>query len=355
MGKVKNVDELYNLGFISDHKVEQLQKVVDKFSLSITKQMVNLIDPEDHSDPIFKQFVPDPKELNVVQEELADPIGDNLHSPVKGIVHRYPDRCLFLPMTVCPVYCRFCFRREKVGSAKSGLNQRELDAAFDYIQRTEKIWEVILTGGDPLFINPTLIKKIIARLSDINHVDVIRIHTRVPIVDSDRINDELLDALKTDKALYIVLHTNHIQEFTAKSKKAIAQIVDSGIPMLSQSVLLKGVNDDPKRLEALFRELVKNRVKPYYLHHGDYAKGTSHFRTSIEEGQQILKEIRGHLSGLCQPIYALDIPGGHGKVPINHTYLTRISKDGEPESYLVEDYNGNQQQYPPQMDIESAI
>ncbi len=347
MGKIKKVDELYDLGIIPEEKISELEQVVDRFSLSITDQMAGLIDINNNDDPISTQFVPNAKELSVKEEELADPIGDNARSPVKGIVHRYPDRCLFLPMTVCPVYCRFCFRREKVGSAKSGLNRKELDAALEYIQNTKEIWEVIITGGDPLFMPPSMIKQIITRLSSINHVEVIRIHTRVPIVDSDRISEEMLEALKTDKALYIILHTNHAKEFIDKSKKAIASIVESGIPMLSQSVLLKGVNDDPQKLENLFRELVKNRIKPYYLHHGDYAKGTSHFRTTIKEGQQLLKKIRGNLSGLCQPTYALDIPGGFGKVPINPNYLKELSTDGKQESYIVEDYKGKLHRYPP--------
>jgi lysine 2,3-aminomutase len=245
-----------------------------------------------------------------------------------------------MPMTVCPVYCRFCFRREKVGSPQSGLSKSELDEAFAYIESKEQIWEVILSGGDPLFMTPSMMKRIIDRLSAIAHIEVIRIHTRVPVVDSALINDAMMEALKTDKALYLVLHTNHPREISGRAKAVIAKIVDAGIPMLSQSVLLKGINDDPKILEELFRTLVRNRIKPYYLHHGDYAKGTSHFRTTIEEGQALMKALRGKVSGLCQPTYMLDIPGGFGKVPLTPNYLTkRIDSDGEV-SYLVEDVQG---------------
>jgi lysine 2,3-aminomutase len=337
---IKNAKQLHERGLISEERIEGIEEVASRFSLSITNEMADLI--EEGDDPIARQFVPSVKELNVTEDELADPIGDNARSPVKGIVHRYPDRCLFMPMTVCPVYCRFCFRREKVGSAESGLSRKELEAAFAYIESTPQIWEVILTGGDPLFMKPNLMKRIISRLSSIDHVDVIRLHTRVPVVDPKRVNGEMLKALNTDKALYVVLHANHVREFSKEAKKTIAKLVDSGIPMLSQSVLLKGINDDPAALENLFRELVRNRVKPYYLHHGDFAKGTSHFRTTIEEGRNLMKKIRGKVSGLCQPTYALDIPGGYGKAPINPDYLS----EDEDGSYVVEDYRGVKHRYP---------
>lgn len=345
--KIKKVEHLYEQGLINENKISELTPVVERFSLSITKQMVDLIDSGCHSDPIAKQFIPDAQELNIIEEELVDPIGDDTHSTVKGIVHRYPDRCLLMPMTVCPVYCRFCFRREKVGSSGAGLNKKELDNALKYIEEKSEIWEVILSGGDPLFMSPKLIKNIIQRLSVIDHVEVIRIHTRVPVVDSSLINEAMFDALKTSKALYIVLHTNHAKEITPLVEAVIAKIVDNGIPMLSQSVLLKGVNDDSTVLEALFRKLVKNRVKPYYLHQGDYAKGTSHFRTSIEKGQELMKALRGSVSGLCQPTYTLDIPGGQGKVPINPNYLTALENKEGITVYNVEDYQGNFFQYPP--------
>lgn len=341
MGSIKTLDQLNAKRLCANGSAEELQRVVDKFSLSITDEMVRLIDPCDANDPIARQFIPSAKELHLLQEELEDPIGDDVRSPVKGIVHRYPDRCLLIPLTVCPVYCRFCFRREKVSSPEKGLNNNELEAAFQYIENTKEIWEVILTGGDPLFMAPSLMRRIVQRLSAIDHVEVLRIHSRVPIVDPGRVNERMLEALETEKALYIALHANHVKEFSGNAKEAIAKIVDAGIPMLGQTVLLKGVNDDAKVLEALFREMVKNRVKPYYLHHGDHAKGTSHFRTTIQEGQQLLKQLRGRLSGLCQPTYALDLPGGHGKVPINPNYLTVTCEKGDKTEYAVENYQGN--------------
>jgi len=316
-----------------------LEKVVEKFSLSVTDEMLSLIDhPED---PIAKQFLPSEKELHLTKEELADPIGDDRKSPIKGIVHRYPDRCLLMPITVCPVYCRFCFRREKVSSNTNSLNKKELDAALDYIAENPGIWEVILTGGDPLFIRPKLLRRIMGRLEAIEHVDVVRFHTRVPLVTPALINRELIEAISIDKAVWIVLHSNHPKEFTERGRDAIAGLIDHGIPMLSQSVLLKGVNDNEDVLEELFRTMIVNRIKPYYLHQGDFAKGTSHFRTTIEKGQRLMKYLKEKVSGLCQPSYVLDIPGGHGKVPIQHCYLHR-----KEEGYSVEDPQGNIHPYP---------
>jgi lysine 2,3-aminomutase len=339
MTKIKKTEQLLNAGHITKDQIEKLQEVSKKFSVSITETIDELIDNGDINDPIARQFVPSENELDIKPEELSDPIGDQSHSPVKGIVHRYPDRCLLIPMTVCPVYCRFCFRREKVGSPQSGLKKHELDAALQYIKDTPEIWEVILSGGDPLFMSPKTLKSIIERLSEIDHVTVIRIHTRVPVVDPARI-DTLLDALKTDKALFIALHANHQKEFSALAKEAIAKLVNAGVPMLGQSVLLKGVNDTPEALENLLREFVKNRVKPYYLHHGDIAKGTSHFRTTLEEGRNLMKQIRGRVSGLCQPNYTLDIPGGAGKVPVNSDYIVK-----KKDYYIVTGPQGQSHQY----------
>jgi lysine 2,3-aminomutase len=290
--------------------------------------MLDAIDMYDHADPIARQFVPSEAELSTTPDELADPIGDAPHTPVKGLVHRYPDRVLLKPTHACAVYCRFCFRREVVGPGGEALSPAELDAALDYIRTNPEIWEVILSGGDPLILSPRRLKEIVAALDAIDHVGVIRIHTRVPAVDSARITLELIDALRADKAVYVVLHANHPREFTDEARAACRRLIDAGIPMLSQSVLLKGVNDDPATMEALLRAFVRNRIKPYYLHHADLAPGTSHFRTTIAEGQALLRSLRGRVSGLCQPTYVLDIPGGHGKVPVGPGY---VHEDGTVE------------------------
>jgi lysine 2,3-aminomutase len=284
---------------------------------AVTDTIAALIE-DDPAGPVARQFVPDAREAEVAAEELADPIGDERFSPVKGIVHRYPDRVLLKPLLWCPVYCRFCSRRVVVGTQKSTLTPKELDDAFAYIESHDEIWEVILTGGDPFALSPRRLGTILRRLNAIPHVEIIRIHTRVPVVDPQRVP---FGALKSEKPLYVVVHCNHADEITEAARVAFKRLADAGIPLLSQTVLLKGVNDDAGTLETLFRTLVRNRVKPYYLHHADLARGTAHFRTSIAEGQALMRALRGRVSGLCQPTYVLDIPGGHGKVPVGPGYF----------------------------------
>jgi lysine 2,3-aminomutase len=329
---IRTLPALVAHNLVESAELPALQTVVADFSLAITEQMQRLINKDHPDDPIAKQFVPSIQELNITANENKDPIGDEVHRKVKGIVHRYPDRCLFMPVQVCAVYCRFCFRKEKVGESSETMTPTEIEAAFTYIENHKEIWEVIITGGDPLILKPVALKKIITRLSAIEHVEVIRIHTRVPVVDSRRIDAAMIDALKSNKAVYVLLHANHPDEFTPEAVSACAALINAGIPMLSQTVLLKNLNDNIDVLSALMRCFIKNRIKPFYLHHCDLARGTQHFRTSIAEGQRLMKELRGRFSGMCQPTYVLDIPGGFGKVPIGPVY---IGADGR-----IEDYQG---------------
>src|SRR3990167_6317608 len=284
---IRTLDVLLQKKLISKNDLPDLQEVVETFSLAISEQMHQLIDKSDPNDPIAKQFVTSRKELTISSIEQIDPIGDEVHTTVKGIIHRYPDRCLFTPVHVCPVYCRFCFRREKIGTSSETMTPLELEAAFAYINDHTEIWEVILTGGDPLILKPTVIKTLLTRLNAIKHVDVIRIHTRVPVVQSHRINSEMISALKGDKPIYVVLHANHPNEFTPEAMRACAALIDAGIPMLSQTILLKNINDNIEVLSTLMRCFIKNRIKPYYLHHADLARGTHHFRTTLAEGQRL--------------------------------------------------------------------
>jgi lysine 2,3-aminomutase len=340
---LRQLSALNEAGLIPADKLAALDRVAAQYAVAVTPAMAELIDPADPHDPIARQFLPDAAELDARPEETADPIGDDAHSPVGGVVHRYPDRALLKLTSICAVYCRFCFRREMVGPDAEPLSKEKLDAALGYIAAHPEIWEVILTGGDPLVLSPRRLKDVVARLAGIEHVKVIRVHSRIPVAEPSRITLELVDALKANgKATYVVLHANHPRELTPAARKACALLIDAGIPMLSQSVLLAGVNDDPQTLGALMRALVECRIKPYYLHHGDLAPGTSHLRTSIERGQDLMRALRGRTSGLCQPTYVLDIPGGHGKSPIGPEYLTR---DGD--GYRVEDYNGGLHCYPP--------
>ena len=341
---IRTLDDLSQHELITTDDLTPLEQVVDNFSLSITNQMLQLIDKANPYDPIAMQFVPTIKELEISNTEMADPIGDDAHTTVSGIIHRYPDRCLFTPVHVCPVYCRFCFRKEKIGPASKTLTPAELEAAFTYIMDHQEIWEVIITGGDPLLLKPATLKALLNRLSSIEHVDVIRIHTRIPIVDSRRINSQMVASLKCAKPVYVALHANHPKEFTPDAVKACALLVDAGIPMLSQTVLLKDINDNIEVLSKLMRCFIKNRIKPYYLHQGDLVRGSQHFRTTIEKGQRLMKELRGRFSGICQPTYVLDIPGGYGKVPIGPNFISGKEENGLT-SYCVEDYLGHLHHY----------
>lgn len=312
-----------------------LEEVMERYAVAVTDEVMELIDATDPADPIARQYLPSAEELKTTLGELADPIGDDAHAPVKGIVHRYPDRVLLKPVHVCAVYCRFCFRREKVGPGSETLGREELQKALAYIRNTPAIWEVIVTGGDPFVLSPRRLQEIMSALNEIPHVQVIRFHTRVPVADPSRVTDELVQALASDKAVYVVFHANHPRELTDKVKETARKFIAAGIPLLSQSTLLKGVNNDAKVLEELFRAFTAMKVKPYYLHHPDMAPGTSHFRLSIHEGQEIVGALQGKLSGIAQPHYMLDIPGGHGKVPVAKS---RIVEKGD--GYDVTDFNG---------------
>lgn len=339
---LRQAKALAQAGLLSPDAVPAAEQVARRYAVAVTPHLADLMAARPSDDPLRRQFIPAGEELVVAREELGDPIGDDSHAPVKGIVHRYRDRVLLKPLHACAVYCRFCFRREDVGPGGDALNDAELAAALDYIRGHDEIWEVILSGGDPLLLSPRRLKTIVSALRQIAHVGVIRIHTRIPVADPARITSAMVSALKCDKAVYVVLHCNHADELTVETRAACAHLIGAGIPMLAQSVLLKGVNDDSATMERLLRALVAARIKPYYLHHGDLARGTGHFRTTIERGQEILRDLRGRVSGLCQPSYVLDIPGGHGKVPIGPNYLRQ---DGD--GWTVTDPNGEDHAYPP--------
>ncbi|MFV3077457.1 lysine-2,3-aminomutase-like protein [Niveispirillum fermenti] len=366
---LRHVRDLADRGLADAAGLPVLEQVAAQFAVAVTPAMTDLIDPADPNDPVARQFLPDPRELDIQETELADPIGDDPFTPVKGIVHRYRDRVLLKPVHACPVYCRFCFRREMVGPGADALTADELDRAIAYIAGNAEIWEVILTGGDPMILSPRRMGAIIARLNAIPHLGSIRIHTRVPLVDPVRVDADMVAALKGGRIpTWVVLHSNHWKEFAEDGRAAVARLVDAGIPMLGQTVLMRDINDDADTLARTFRTMVTNRIKPYHLNHGDLAKGTSHFRTSVAAGRTLVKALRGDLSGICQPTYILDIPGGHGKVPLGAAYLMPAAgaraggadgtadgkadgageEDGAaagPEDWLVEDPHGHRHHY----------
>jgi lysine 2,3-aminomutase len=320
---LRSIADLTRARLVAPEQASALDSVASRYAVAITPDMARLIDRADPADPIARQFVPDPRELQHLPEERADPLGEERLSPVPGVVHRYPDRVLLKLTHVCPVYCRFCFRREVVGpGGPQALSDAALGAALEYIAGNPGIWEVILTGGDPLVLSPRRVAEVTRRLSAIDSVKVLRWHTRVPAVDPGRVTESLAAALGSPtKAVYVALHANHPRELTPAVRAACARLIDAGIVMVSQTVLLRGVNDDPETLAQLMRAFVECRIKPYYLHHPDLAPGTGRFRLTIAEGQAIVRQLRGRLSGLAQPTYVLDIPGGYGKVPVGPGYL----------------------------------
>jgi lysine 2,3-aminomutase len=296
-------------------------------------------------DPVGRQYVPSVQEREITSEERLDPIGDEAHSPVAGIVHRYPDRVLLKITNACAVYCRFCFRREMVGPGSERLSAQDLEQAMRYIEGHPKIYEVILTGGDPLVLSSRRLEKVLKRLDNIKHVQVIRTHTRTPIANPSSIKNTICTVFKSiSTPLFVVLHVNHPHELTPQVEEKIGWLRDAGCTLLAQSVLLKGVNNDTGVLENLFRKLVSMQVKPYYLHHPDLAKGTNHFRISLQEGLNLMKSLQARVSGICLPTYMLDIPGGYGKVPVDSARVKKL----ENGTYSVEDYQGNAHIYPPQ-------
>jgi lysine 2,3-aminomutase len=319
---LRSPEALAAAGLIGAGEVEALAPVAARYAIAVTPEMAALMHDNPDAARMRRQFLPTVAELDRRPEERADPIGDNAHQPVAGLVHRYPDRVLLKVVHACPVYCRFCFRREMVGPGGKSLSGAELDAATAYISAHPAIREVIMTGGDPFMLSARRAEELTRRLAGIAHVRVLRWHTRVPMVDPGRVTPAFVRAVAArGRAVYVAIHANHPAEFTPAAVAAIARLADSGIALVSQSVLLRGVNDDVDTLERLMRGFVENRIKPYYLHHGDLAPGTGHFRTTIAEGQGLMRALRGRLSGLCLPEYVLDIPGGHGKVPVGPVYL----------------------------------
>jgi lysine 2,3-aminomutase len=286
------------------------------FRMAVTPYYASLMDPADPGCPIRRQAIPHSDELAGDPEAMADPLGEVSRTPVPGVVHRYPDRILLLVNNVCPVYCRFCTRKRLTKLDNDTLGSDELEAAYAYVAANPAIKEVILSGGDPLLLSDRRLSAIVGRLHGISTVDLVRIHSRLPVVMPQRITPELVDALSRHRPLWLVTHFNHPAELTLSARAACERLVDAGIPVENQSVLLKGVNDDKRVLAELFQTLVTWRVRPYYLHHCDLAEGVGHFRTPASVGPTLMAQLRGTVSGLALPQFVIDTPGGAGKVPV---------------------------------------
>lgn len=304
---------------------EALEK---KYAIAVPPTFAALIEHPD--DPIGRQVLPDERELHSRPYEIEDPTADEKFSPIAGIIHRYPHRVLLKPLLVCPLYCRFCFRREFVGqTAKTHqggfLSHPHLEKALDWIEAHTEINEVILSGGDPLMLSPRRLDVILRRLDRIKHVKTLRIHSRVAVATPERITPEMLRVLKTEKPLWLAIHANHAREFSPQAREAIFNLRKAGILLVSQSVLLKNVNDSVEALADLFENFLEMGVKPYYLHHLDPAPGTAHFKVEIQDGLALLEQLRGRLSGLAWPIYTAERPQGGGKIPLGPAYELKKS------------------------------
>jgi lysine 2,3-aminomutase len=311
---IRNINALIEAGLADNSTRAALDAVAARYAIAIPPALAALIAAP--NDPIGLQFIPHPSELIFAPHELADPVADEALSSIAGIVHRYPDRALLKPLLACPVYCRFCFRREQVGPDGGVLSDAELEAAFTYLASQPQIREVILTGGDPLILSPRRLFFIIKILSNIPHIEVLRIHTRAPIANPALVTDALADALDVKIPLFIVLHSNHASELTPAVYTALEKLRRRGIPILGQTVLLAGVNDSEAALGDLFRAMLRARIKPYYLHQLDAAPGTARFHVPPERGREILANLRGKISGTALPTYIYDRPGGLGKIPL---------------------------------------
>jgi lysine 2,3-aminomutase len=314
---LRTAAELVAAGLLPEASLAGAEAVAARYAVSVTPAVRRLMDPADPADPIARQYLPDASELRTAPGESADPTADAPFSPVKGVVHRYPDRALLKPLLACPVYCRFCFRREAVGPDGGVLSEAELDVALDWFARTPSVREAILTGGDPLMLSPRRLAGIVERLSAVPHIEIIRLHSRVPVADPGRVTPALVRALESDRAVFLCVHANHAREFSPEARAALARLHRGGAAaLLGQSVLLRGVNDSAEALEALFRAMLASRVKPYYLHQLDRAPGTARFEVPIAEGRALLRALRGRVTGLAWPTYVLDAPDGGGKAPL---------------------------------------
>lgn len=319
--RITKFEQLSSLIHLTNYEIEGLRGVGGKLAMAITPYFASLMDPHDPCCPIRRQAIPTRDESLVAPSDLVDPCGEDSHIAVPGLVHRYPDRVLLLVTDKCAMYCRYCTRRRQVGRRENHISSENLDNAYRYIQNHKEIRDVLVSGGDPLLLEQSRLEVILSRLRSIPHVEILRIGTRVPCTLPMRVDSSLAGMLKEFHPLYMSLHFSHPKEITPEVKQACSLLADAGIPLGSQTVLLRGINDQPETMKKLFHELLKIRVKPYYLYQCDLAVGTSHFRTPVDKGIEILENLRGYTSGYAIPTYVIDSPGGGGKVPMSPDYV----------------------------------
>ena len=338
--RITNVDKLSRVLDLSEQDKSDISLCLSKFRMAITPYYASLIRSNDKNDPVRRQCVPSIEETYPCENDLADPLNEIGDSPVPHIVHRYPDRVLFL--VKCSMYCRHCTRRRAVGEEDRIITDKGLAVALDYIRKHSEIRDVLISGGDPLVMSTDRLERIIAGIRAIPHVDIIRIGTRVPVVMPMRVTGELLDMLKKYHPIWINTHFNHPNEITPESVRACTAIADAGIPLGNQTVLLKGINDNYETMKELMIRLVHMRVRPYYLYQCDLSQGISHFRTDVDSGIEIMHKLQGNISGYAVPKYVIDAPLGGGKIPINYNYV--ISKDDR--EVVMENFRGRVYKYP---------
>jgi lysine 2,3-aminomutase len=336
--RIRTKEVLSDLVHLTQEEEIGIDRLGKKLSLSISPYFASLIDPDDPTCPVRRQCIPLANELEVFPEEMTDPCGEEKNSPVPGLVHRYPDRVLFLVTEMCATYCRYCTRSRMVGDGRRNLGTATYEAAFDYIRSNPKIRDVLLSGGDPLTLSDSLLEYLIKNIKEIPHVEFVRLGTRMPVTLPQRITGNLVRMLKRYNPIWMSIHFNHAKEITARVKRACDLLADSGIPLGSQTVLLKGINDDPAVMKKLVQELLKIRVRPYYIYQCDPVVGTKHFRTPISVGIKIIEQLRGHTTGYAVPTYVIDAPGGGGKIPIGPNYVVTCQEG----KYILRNYEGQQ-------------
>jgi len=319
--RIKSVDQLMDIVELTHEEIEGINASLKKFRMAITPYYAMLMDPHNPECPVRKQAIPSPLELIPSLTDMIDPLAEDRDSPVPRITHRYPDRVLFLITDVCGSYCRHCTRRRYAGKTDKVATDREMDVAMDYISNTPAVRDVLLSGGDPLTISDERLEEVLIKLRKIDHVEIIRIGSRLPCTLPYRITDELCNMLRKYHPIYLNTHFNHPKEFTDDSIYALSKLVDSGIPVGNQTVLLRGVNDNISIMKNLCLDLMQARVRPYYIYQCDLSEGIEHFRTKVDKGIEIMEALRGHISGLAIPTYVIDAPGGGGKISISPQYL----------------------------------
>ncbi|HKY31727.1 MAG TPA: KamA family radical SAM protein [Candidatus Polarisedimenticolia bacterium] len=323
--RLASIEDLQKYIRLTPSEINGIKMAQGRFPVAVTPYWASLLDPSNPRCPLRMQVIPTAQEHLVSRHEMLDPLAEDSHSPVPGIVHRYPDRVLLLPLNMCAAYCRYCTRSRWVGDENEMMFGPRLDAAIEYLRRTKEVRDVLISGGDPLLFSDKRLDELLSRLRAIDHIEFIRIGTRVPVFLPMRITDELVQTMRKYHPLWLSIHFNHPAEITPEVKKACSMLADGGFPLGSQSVLLKGINDDPAVFKRLVHELLKIRVRPYYVYQCDPVTGTTHFRTPVSRGVEIIESLRGHTTGYAVPTFVVDAPGGGGKVPVSPNYVLEHS------------------------------